>query len=80
MSAITHQSGVTKRMLAVTERSLRTSLLESRLSPDGMATIALPSTSIDGLLGMLTDPSGSEFWYRRRQFITYFGMTREAQR
>ncbi|MCT1479365.1 hypothetical protein [Microbacterium sp. p3-SID336] len=79
MSAFTHQSGVTERMLAMTEKSLRASLMESRLSPDRMATIALPSTSIDGLLGMLGDPSDSEFWYRRRQFIMFFAMTREAQ-
>lgn len=77
MSGFSEQSGATRRMLAVTERSLRSSLEDARRDAQGMSTISLPATAIDGLLGMLQDPSTPEFWYRRRQFIVFFGMTGE---
>lgn len=50
----------------------------ARLTGAGTADITLPATAIDGLIGMLRDPIDAEFWYRRRQFIFFFGLQAAA--
>ena len=67
---------VDERLLAATMTGLRDALGEARQTSDCQTTVVLPSTAIDGLLGMLRDPSTAEFWYRRRQFIVFYGRSR----
>lgn len=65
---------IDKRLVNETFLSLEKALEAAQRNPDGHAAITMPAVAIDGLLGMVRGPADGDFWYRRRQFITFYGM------
>lgn len=65
---------IDKRLVNETFLSLENALKAAQRNPDGHTTITMPAVAIDGLLGMVRGPDDGDFWYRRRQFIVFYGM------
>lgn len=74
MTDIRPKIEIDKRLVNETFRSLEAALEAAQQHPDGHTTITMPAVVIDGLLSMVRGPDDGDFWYRRRQFIAFYGM------